>query len=83
MVKATRVPSVNEPAPTASAPSRSTMARVTFGITSRKVKKRDASRTLSIETRWTLRATASNSENTCGLRPNALTVRMPTAASST
>ena len=49
VMNATRVPSVIASRPTASAPSSSTITRVRFGITSRKVQNRDASRTFSTE----------------------------------
>ncbi len=49
VMKATRVPSVIASRPTAIAPSSSTITRVRFGITSRKVQNRDASRTLSTD----------------------------------
>ena len=49
VMNATRVPSVIASRPTASAPSSSTITRVRFGITPRKLQNRDASRTLSTE----------------------------------
>ena len=49
VMNATRVPSDHRTVPTASAPSSRTITRVRFGITSRKLQNRDASRTFSSE----------------------------------
>ena len=49
VMKATSVPSVTSPSPTACAPSSRTMTRLTLGMISRNVQNFDDSRTFSIE----------------------------------